>query len=698
MLHQQRLVLKKKGMAGNRTELVLSLVSKAISDMETGMANSCSNIDEALLSRVNDNQNRLEKKQRDRGGGVSLENLRKNTSPLLESIDKAAKKRYAELVDLNVQAHFGYACAALRKLLDGLKDVVIDNRAGKKAASPVLVNRPHALGGIKPPNPGTVVEGIRKKMEEVGVTEPPSASTIHAAINAICMETDAFKRENAINNAFDIQSVYFDIEDGAQVVRLTGEMWRSLIARVLAEDWEGVGAETIMSSNVEHRPAEFGVGWRPEEGWSFPVENLWGDNAVSLETLASLLTRSIIPGIELSNFLLCMCTHLRCVVRSVKEILFDGDKSAHFENDILADWGAWRHLYNKLEWFMMVSRFFIFIHSRKDKFAENDEEECVSSTLARVAESIPPWLLVDEWVYENLMTWPPLHDGIDEEISIDLMLSLALRISPGGRHPVFGFTNNEERPLTHRINIESAAFCVKILLGRALDEEDHGIKMLVMSPPPPPSSPERATDDDPPYQLGVLPAELGDGSLTCPFLSNPTYCVRRIWNLENCTPSNAQFKRENQAIVANVMATMSPLLFPSSKAEDIGKEWASLRIINCCQAPAVIKHTWEQFIGRPLSEAVQQIVSKTEKNAVATAAGICQKRKTLKKRREQASTDIKRFTRDATDQINTANVACSLNAEHALWSTAVWKNTTSFVLMQLASFPDHQNYNNRRLC
>ena len=713
-------------MAGNRTELALSMIARAVGDVETGMAHSCANIDEALQMRVNDLQNRLEDRQRGNTEAIKLDGLRNSVSPLLDAVDKSTydKRRYAELVALNVKTHYGYACVALRKLLDGLKEVVIDNRAATRASSPVLLLRPHPLGGIKPPDPAEVVSAIREKMRKDGITKPPSVDTIGAAIDAICMENDAFKRENAINNAFDYENVELDISDSAKVVTLKGEPV-DVVTRVLAEDWEASGIESIMSSNVVARPVEFSVGWRPQD-WSFPVENVWGKNGVTLETLTSVLTRSVIPCVELANFLLCMCTHLRCIIRSVGEILFGDDTgvaSTHFGDEVLSDWQTWLRLYNKLEWFMMVCRFFIFVHSRKDKFTENVDDTCVSSTLAATLESVPPWLLVDEWVTKTLMSWPSFSPDerrddtfSTDEVSVGKLLSLAVRTSPGCIDPVTGTVNNEQHAVTYRINIDSAVFCFKTLLGHALDEEDHGVKMLVSrtdgskyrtkdtlasSPPPPPPPPP---SNSIPYSLGIVPESIGYttdedcDTQSCSFLSNPTYYVRRMWNMENCTSSNTQFKQENLAMVANVMARMAPVLFPSpsTQARDICEVWSSLKILPCCHAPSTIKEVWEQSIFggeyaknvHGLSDAAQLLASHAEVAAVSMAKEICQKRKALKERIENAATNIERFSNVVTKPIHNAHLACSLNAERALWTTAVWKNVTSLVLTQLSAFPE----------
>ena len=90
----------------------------------------------------------------------------------------------------------------------------------------------------------------------------------------------------------------------------------------------------------------------------------------------------------------------------MKVILFNKNESSlYFEENELSDWCAWLDLYNKLEWFMLVARYIVFIHSKKETFLEsttttahtqNDIGFCPQSLLAAAVESFPPHLLSED--------------------------------------------------------------------------------------------------------------------------------------------------------------------------------------------------------------------------------------------------------------------------------------------------------------
>nr|BDU62179.1 wsv220-like protein [Chionoecetes opilio bacilliform virus] len=694
-------------MAGNRTETILSVVANAIIDLEKGMTRSCDNIDECLMLRVNDLNNRMRQTDK-RATSISMSNIR-TTSPLLETADAGltAKKQYAELVALNIKTHYEYACTSLGILLDGLKSVVIDNDGSTEP--PILLHRPHPLGRVKPPPISEFVEALHTAL---GDTQP-EAEMISIALKALHAEMNAFKRENSINNAYNVEHAASSTP--VEVVVLQGD---TVTRALLQEDWTDQGDQNVLGM-VARRPVKEGVAWRPtydpadEDQHKFQFETLWGNNNISIQTLTSLLTRAIIPGITLSNFLLCMSSHLRCTILSVKEILFDGTgtkRSIYFNSDDpLAFWYTWLVLYDKLEWFMLVSRFYIFMYAGKDNFLDNTIDKCITSTLARAAESLPPWLMLEEWC-DSLMYWPQeiknYTEGeeviLEKSITVKNLLSTAILVNSNTIHPFFK-NSVEDQAVFHRLNIESAFFCFSILLGRALDEEDEGVKMLVSS-----TESKKKTlpcsSIDVPYALGIIPISSHSTMLSkqdtkcdnvglCPFLSNQTYHLRKIWNMECCSPGNAQSKLENMAIVTNVLSAMTPVLFtrPSLGKQDSEKEWLSLKILTCCEAPSIIKQVWLQGMDGATverDELTKARIAKTEKTSIGTASGICERWRTRKIKREEAWDNIHGYNKDVINNINNDNTISALNAEHAMWTTAVWKNATSLILSKLTTCPD----------
>lgn len=680
-------------MAGNRTELVLSMISKAISDIDDGMSQSCSRIEEALSMRINDLENRQERTAvTDKGYGINLDYLRKRSTPLLEDVDKELtyKKRYAALVVLNITAHYGYACVALEKILHSIRQVVVDNfNERTKKEDAVITFRPHTLGAIRPPDPSHVILELEKKLKSLETPICLDSADVSAALEALTNEAEDFRRENSINNAFDMVSVEQDLEQVSRVVEITGDTRKKVITEDTWADYSNIG-----SSLVSQRPVQHGVDWRPpppsssSDGWSYPFENLWGDNKITIKTLSTVLTKTVIPNIELSNFLLYMCNHIRAVIKSVKIILFSGGKNRdYFEDKPFSDWCVWLDLYTKLEWFMLAARYVIFLHSKKEMFLEEEDsnQKCSLGLLAAATESIPPNLLVCEWVQENLFSWPGTNKT--ETISTELLLSLGLRTSPGASHSIFETINQGDYAITNRISTGSATFCTRILLGRALDEEDAGTKMMVTA-----TTEEKVygkgsgDNDDDYYFLGVLPTEnINNNSIeSCitvvtasPFVSNPTYYLKKIWNMESHSAS-AVSKRENAAIAAAVLAKCGPLMFDGG-----GGEWACLRLLGCCQAPALIHRVWESAL-KGWGDNKPEVLSKS------LADNMCEKTKRMDLMKTNASSEIINFMSGAINDIQDSNNTSSLAAENALWATSVWKKATTSVLAHLSLFPDEK--------
>ena len=655
-------------MAGNRTELVLSMISKAISDITDGMSQSCNHIQEALLMRVNDLKNRQDRVEK--GYGIDLDNLRKRSTPLLEDVNKELtyKKRYAALVVLNINAHYWYACVALEKILYSIRQVVVDNfneRTEKEDS--VITFRPHTLGAIRPPDPSQVILAIEEQQALLSTPICLDSATVSAALEAITKEAEDFTRENSINNAFDsVCEEKQDLELVSRVVEITGDVRKEVIR-------EDTSDNISISSLVFQRPAQYGVDWRPQPSdQCYPFENLWGDNKISLKTLSKILTKIVIPNIELSNFLLYMCNHIRAVIKSVKIILFSGGE--YFEEKQFADWCVWLDLYNKLEWFMLTARYVIFLHSKKETFLE-EEDNCSLGLLAAAAESIPPNLLVNDWVQENLFSWP--SENKTETISTELLLSLGLRTNPGARHVIFGTINNKEYAITNRISTGSANFCTRILLGRALDEENAGTKMMVAAVA---EKVYGKNSDDNDSVLGVLPTESVNSSIqsstakVSPFVSNPTYYLKKIWNMETCD-ANLNVK-ENVAIVSAVLENVEPLMF-----ENGGGEWACLKLLHC-QAPALIHRVWTHAL-KGWEGNSTEVLNRTKSRAET----ICKQTQDLDLRKTKASSEIINFMSGVND-IQDSNNTSSLAAENALWATSVWKKTTTAILTHLSLFPD----------
>ena len=656
-------------MAGNRTEFVLSIISKTILDVNEGMSQSCSNIEQALLKRVND----LKSRQKHVAvNDINLDYLREKNTPLLEDLDNEItyKKRYATLVVLNLNAHYKYACVAVQRILNSIRKVLIDDfntRAHDKGPA-VISLRPHTLGAIKPPETSDVISALKKEIMENKIHL--DANIVSEELKYLINEVENFKSENSINKAFDGVSMRGDIEKLSRVEEIKD------VKKLIEE-----GNDTINNHLIHQRPVFYGVDWRPSlDDWGYSFENLWGDNTITINTLSAIFIEVVIPNIQLSNFLLYMCNHIRAVIKSVKIILFDGKRNEVFLEEEFSDWDVWMDLRNKLEWFMLVARYVIFLHSKKDIYLREKDDD--NTILVEAIESIPPYILVQDWVEKNLFSWPSGKKS--ETISTELLLSLGLRTSSGAKHLIFEKINKKDYAITNRISIGSATFCTCILLGRALEEELAGTKIMVA---PKEENIHEKLSNNTDNHFGIIPSEIlcvescSGVVTTSPFISNPTYYLKKIWNIESPidVTLNETSRKENDSIVTNVLKNARHLLFDSGSGE-----WASLKLFSCCQAPTLIHKAWMSALkGRndPDMDSLQNHFESTGKE-------LCEKIKESHLKKTKAYSEIKKYLSEIIRDIQDSNNNSSLAAENALWATSVWKKAATTIFSSLSLFPN----------
>lgn len=713
-------------MAGNRTELVLSMITEAVENLEEGMRESCKNIQDSLTMRNTDLEARWERECKPVGGCtkvINLDYLRPSSSPLLEEYS-AHKKLYAKAVAINIEAHYGYACLALKKILQSFKWALLSTRGledGGVVSSDFL--RPHALGGVEPPSASAVAAAIRDRFKALNMMDKLDTCIIAKTLETINNEREVFDKENAINNAFEV-SYASTPEAVAAETNFSGVV----VLPPFPSEQDREASNNNLTAVVK-RPADQGVDWRPktEEGETvqFPYENIWGDNNIGVKTLSILYTDVVIPHIFLANFVLYMCHHMRAVIRSVKAILYNDTETpgGYFEDNRTIC--SWIDLYNKLEWFMLVSRLVCFFFSKKEEFlnvtgassspAANEQQNSLQRLLAAALESIPPNLLSDEWVAQNLLSWkpsqqPPLPPSL--AVTEDNLLRIAVRTGPTAVHHILGEVNEGGATITNRISSQSAAFCVQILLGRALDEENSGIKMLVSKPDDDHDSDGNDKKDKkggyPNYRMGepvvgLLPAEtltakqdetttpvVGgqkcyDNNSKSPFLTNPTYFFKKIWDLETGgSIISSEIKRENDAIPATLLKHLSPMAFISTvPGVNADKAWISIKLLPCCKAPEAIRNLWSAINQQPY-DGGDKLFAKLK----TTSEKQCEQTKQSLKRKRDASSHLATITNDLSN-IQKSNKTCSVATEHALWTTSIWKKTTQACLTLLSSFPDN---------
>nr|BDT63121.1 MAG: wsv220-like protein [Sicyonia whispovirus] len=745
-------------MAGNRTELVLSLVAEAIRTAEAGLGESGRAVQETLADHTNRLRSRRSRAAAglptpDGEEGVHLGDLRPATSPLIDATwgtgtAREYKRVYARAAELNARAHFSYACLALRQLLCPIREVAQLNHVRHTSGPPprervgtnrpVMRDEPHTLGGVQPPAASQVVAGIRYQFQKHGMLKDLDAGIVKEALRTITHERDVFERENAINIAMDIA---FSREDGLEnfagpvTIARDDPNWAIVRAAANMGDESELellqcGGYTVASSTVVTRPPEFGVAWRPinESGRPvpFPFENLWGDNAISAETLSSLLTRAVVPQVFLANFLLYMCGHLRALAKSVKVVLFGpGDEGGNYFEDRegpLSNICAWDDLHNRLEWFMLASRYIIFLHAKKHLFTPvgGDGSGKRGSgrglwLLAATAESLPPIMLSEKWLKNSLFSWP-LDAGGDSQaggVTMEALISTAIRTGPGAVHPILGFSNGRDFPVTNRIGIRSAKFCVTTLLGRALKEESAGTKMLVAAPKPAHLLDAAKMDQANNCALGIFSAKKlaerpTDAARPCcvsnsdsPYLLNRTYVTRKLWAAETLS-AKADVVSNRPAVAAYVLQTASPILAEGGRGSAGAsasalseKGWYGLRLPSCCAAPELVHRVWASALA---DWAAKNSPSKT-KALLAEAGGIleaarqraarhCSEAKGRSAHEKEAALRLGRFLQGpAKDMENNKRIsACA--AEGALWATLVWKKAVDTVITILSSFPD----------
>ncbi|AAL33224.1 capsid protein [White spot syndrome virus] len=673
-------------MAGNRTQFVSSLIAKCISDVEQGMECCGRQAQDALMTRLANLKLGDSLKETD----VNLEYLRYASTPLLGELNYD-KQQYAATVDINLMAHFSYAALGIESILNSIRRVVVANHQrrnnGKKPSEPI--SRPHPLGGVEPPLSSELANAIRDKFISMGALDRLNSAIVTAALGAIASERELFLRENAVNYMYDVEFAERDAAttDTGNVVYLSTKM---------DEDEDDIIKRSEILDKVSKRPAKEGIDWRPTPDNSFPYQLIWGDDSVDDTVLIDLITNAIVPNIFMAKFILFICNHLRAVIRSMREILYGNISSSsdnYFEDG--RKWCFWLNLYNRLEWFMLVVRFVIFLHSKKESFSGADNVN-VKRLLVVVVESFPPVLLDTEWVKTNITSWPVINNSNNNStlpVTEDTLMRLAIRTSSGARHPIFDEINSLTTAVTNRITFQSAEFCTKILLGRALDEEEAGTKMLVKSVK---ETGEEKDKNNTFSSFGLLlkntkneelEINIGDNDdettdVACwartsstSFIRNRTYAFKKIWGLEDASDV-VELKRESDAITSFVTDKSSPLLFPYVS------DWSCLLLHPCCKAPAIIKSVWLQILKDFSQENIKTINEKVQ----SLSSEICQKSNDRFKNKKIAAEHV-RSVKKLLNTISNREQEAALSTEHCIWLTILWKQVVQNTLNLLENFP-----------
>ncbi|KAK8383443.1 hypothetical protein O3P69_019083 [Scylla paramamosain] len=155
---------------------------------------------------------------------------------------------------------------------------------------------------------------------------------------------------------------------------------------------------------------------------------------------------------------------------------------------------VWDDIINvKLEWFMLIAVLVLFLDDKKNKFTatllkDDTAEENVPVLLTNVVESLPPWLLVQEWTRSNLYNWPEeLSEETESPSGNRVTLESALVSSlvdrfiicrPGEDHPILLFASDSNRTLRHRISSTKAEF-LKSILNELKNEAMYGTQWLI---------------------------------------------------------------------------------------------------------------------------------------------------------------------------------------------------------------------------
>ena len=586
---------------------------------------------------------------------------------------------YALTASYSMKNHMKFLSTAIEDILGEVRLVAADHieslsriKEGKTLVfedTKVFENRPHSLGGVRPPEPKSIASAAILQGESLA-----DIDLIREAMGKIRLENDIFERENGINKRL----IRFD----QKVASVPSVKY----APTPGEDEEGEDEERD-EGNAQLTPpvvrsVNDGAAWRPPvpEGthypwWWYDFSNVWGDKGLSIKAITDFMIRVVAPKALMARAIVTMCVHLRNCAQAILETDIYKVMEAPFNAK-----RVWEDIVNvKLEWFMLIAVLILFLDSKKDKFTaallkDDAAEENVYVLLTNVVESVPPWLLVHEWARRNLYSWPEQLSEETESCSEDTVkLESAVAFSlvdrfvicrPGEDHPIFLITNDSNRTLRHRISSTKAEF-LKSILNELKNEAMYGTQWLIRGGGKDNSSAQSISSKN---NFGVFIKN--DESSSAPLFFNPMFKTKLLSS------------RNHQIITSSIR----PLLTQGSVRKGVGKisnnnkkiggEWITLDLKKSfCKDLATF---WKNVSPRKVD--YNTVVQHLEKDVAKLQSEIDEQKKSGEEQTREISS-----TEDRLEKFLSGLKTTNDNAEKAIFLTRLWQTCGDKVMELLSS-------------
>lgn len=631
-------------MGSNKLELILSLVDSSEQELMAGTKKSCDAISSMLLRHIQGTANNQ------RQPPIPSIDLKLVASP--GNVNVTEGWDYAILAAYSIRSHMRFLSAAAENILGGFREALESQVSSlQRTETPqerVFENRPHSLGGIRPPSPSTVA---REAMKYGGCLN--DLNLIKEAMGKLEMEKETFEREHRLNDRLRKYS------------NTAGEGGAIIYAPSSFRGTPAPAAEGPVDRSVEE-----GAAWRPQlrgdryPWWWYEFSNMWGDKGPTRNTLKQVMARAVVPKAKLARAVAIMCAHLKncasVVLNTEMYCLLDKPFSSR---EVWVDL-----IYVKLEWFSLVASLVLFLEERKEEVThylsmgrEARPDNGVQLAINTI-ESLPPWLLSKTWTDRNLYDWP---EKLSEERRAEAkdptevvflsMLERFLEWKPGEQHPIIPPLRNESnRIIRHRLSIAQAHF-LGALINRAQQELKAGTQWLIKK------RRRDATDGaTPPSNFKVFIKN--EANVSSPLFSNRGYRTRLLPGqyVDQVNECLAHMLIRDTGKESSKWTTLD--LCVSLDAMELGCFWKRV-------SPSGIDYSSaETHLVKEKSELTLHLDSKKENSTRQTKA-------------------IDENNRLMTDFLSSLNASNS-NAERAIFLTSVWKTCADRIFRLLSNTAD----------
>ena len=656
-------------MGSNRLELLLSLIDESERHLREGMKKSCDSISSNLFKHIQCMTNNA--KDIDISKRINVNVVAMARCAKLEGWDYALTACYS------MKNHMKFLSTAIEDILGEVRLVLADHveslsriTEGKTLAfedTKVFQNRPHSLGGIRPPDPKSIASSAILQGEGLA-----DIDLIREAMSKIRLENDIFERENGINKRL----IKFDQKASS----VPSVVYSSTPGEDEEEEEEMEEDNTQLTPPVD-RSVNDGAAWRPPvpEGthypwWWYDFSNVWGDKGLSIKALTDFMIRVVAPKALMSRAIVTMCVHLRNCARAIlKTDLYKVMEDPYNTKRV------WDDIFNvKLEWFMLIAVLILFLDDKKDKFTaallkDDTAEENVYVLLTNVVESLPPWLLVRQWAKRNLYSWPEQLSeetesclGGRERLESALASSLVDRFvicRPGEDHPILLITNDSNRTLRHRISSTKVEF-LKSILNELKNEAMYGTQWLIKGGGKESSSVKSTKSND---NFGVF---VKNDESSAPLFLNPMFKTKLLSS------------RNHQVITNSIRTLLTPgsarkgVGGTSNNSKKIGGEWITLDLkMSFCKDLATF---WKNV--SPSDVDYSTVKQHLEKDVAKLQSEIEEQRKSGEEQTREIS-----ITEDRLERFLSGLKTTNENAEKAIFLTRLWQTCGDKVMGLLSS-------------